>query len=43
MKDEEIIDFSKKTYNDNYDYDFCFFYDMNDVGIIQKTAIFNIF
>jgi len=39
--DKEIIDFSKKTYNNNYD--FCFSYDMNDEGIIQKTAIFSIF
>ena len=38
---KEIIDFSRKTYNNTYD--FCFSYDMNDDGIIQKTAIFSIF
>ena len=39
--DDEILNFSKKQYSNNYD--FCFSYDMNDDGIIQKTAIFSIF
>jgi len=39
--DEDIINYVKQNYND--DYDFCFSYDMDDKNVIQKTAIFSIF